>query len=132
MKAPPRFLSALVPVAVAALVLVATPAPAQATTTSIEGWVYTSTWTHYSTTRSTTGTVKFTPSNLLYQAGPVSVLNLRLRRTNGTWLSNSVQWQNYSQKTIISGVSSGTQFRISACCYSSTGGDPYWAGSLVH
>jgi hypothetical protein len=46
-------------------------------------------------------------------------------------LSSPQQWVNSLQrKDIISGLAPNTQFRIGACCFSPTGGDTTWSGTL--
>jgi hypothetical protein len=120
-------------------VAVQAPAAAVGGSGTIEGWLDSSSgWVIYTTVRSTSGTVRFQPSNLIFQAGTYSTLNLKLYKVSypGGYLQYDLLgspqlWVNdYSTKTLVSGAPYGTLFVIVACCRSST--DTYWKGTLSY
>ena len=100
---------------------------------AISGTTTKTTWQNYSTKRTATSAgVSFNPSNLLYQGGSAQFLGLKLINPEGGRISNPTYWYSTgNRKSIISGLATGTEFRLSACCYSTTGKDSYWAGSLI-
>ncbi|WP_162907247.1 hypothetical protein [Allorhizocola rhizosphaerae] len=126
-------LGTMIAAAIGMLVLV--PATAYAAETPLGGEVRTdcsSCWTNYTVNRTATGIpIEFSPSNLLYQGGPASALNLRLNNLSNSAITGSVIWTSTDWwKTIHSNPANGLQFRVAACCYSSSGGDATWAGTL--
>lgn len=119
--------------AFALITAIALTTPAVAASANISGTTSSASWVNYTQDRtSTLSTISFTPSNLLHQGGPVYNLNLRLNNTNNTPLSSSQSWTNYSNKNIMTGLATGTKFRMAACCYSAATGDHVWAGKLTY
>lgn len=76
----------------------------------------------------------FTPTNLLYQGGPVNALTLRLNHGGTTnALSANTQWvDTFATKNIMTGLAVGQSFRVAACCYSAAGADTFWSGTLSY
>ncbi len=112
-------------------------APAQAATESIWGNQCETGWKNYTVNRETTPEgVKFTPTDMFrWQTSPIlERLTLRLNHPNNTPLSAAKAWEtgDAGQKSIVTGLVTGTKFRMASTGYSPSVGDCDWAGSLVY
>lgn len=124
-----RRLTALAAV-VAAFVLVV-PGSAVAASANITGTTTSSNWVVYSTVRTVSpewsGTVSLSAHQLL---GGTNV-SLRLRTPADGPLAGPQHWsfeELHVRKNIVTGLATGVQFQIGACCYS--GGSSTWGGYL--
>ena len=100
-----------------------------ATGEPIEGSATTRTWKVSAKARTTlTGNIAFVPYNLLYQAGNVDFLNIRIHDRFAQPLSASTTWVNaYDKRSVISGMNPQT-FLVASCC--SSANDTYWSGYI--
>lgn len=121
--------------AVAMACALGTATVASAATATVSALVGTDgNWTYGSVTRwATKANVTFAPTNLLYQAGPVNTLFLRMITPGNGDLGTTVSWENSTTaKSLKSDVTVGTPFNLRSCCYSSVGGDDSWGGTLSY
>lgn len=131
-------------VALAGGLLLGLAAPAFAADVTLSDTAMTSTsYKHYTVTRTTTSpTITFDPTSaeadgsLLHQVSTQYSLSLKLREhVGGNWedLTSTQTWTNVrTVKTIVSGLATGKQFRVSACCRNSTSSDTWWQGLLKY
>lgn len=131
-------MSTIVVASVIAAIFVWPAVPASATTITLSGTVGSTGWTFYTTVRATQQNfVAFTPDDLLDRpsGADTGILSLKLRNGAGTAdLSGPQTWTelDMASKTLVSGLATGTQFRMAACCYQNWHNDFFWSGTLTY
>lgn len=134
----------IAPALLTASLLLGVATPALAADISVADTSMTATaWKHYAVTRtSTLVTISFKPANseadgsLLHQVNDQFKLQLRLRHQVGTgweYLTPATSWFNVrTKKSLVVGLATGRQFRLSACCRTAADADTWWSGLLTY